>query len=198
LSGPRESRREDLYLPFTHRPAASGVAVVTLGEGDADRRLDLFRSSLQRAFPDTGFRSVRTMRQEIVERSAAPASMGRVIGLLGLIVFVVAMGGLYGLMSYLATMRRREMGIRKALGATSGALCRMLVRESSPMLGAGVGLGVVAGLMIGSLFVRSPNFRLLDPVAIGGVATFLYAAGLVGAIAPYLRTLREVTARLRD
>jgi putative ABC transport system permease protein len=115
-----------------------------------------------------------------------------------LIVFVVAMGGLYGLMSYLATMRRREMGIRKALGATSMALCRMLVRESSSMLGAGVGLGLLGGLMIGSFFVRNSNFRLLDPVAIAGVAVFLYAAGLVGAMAPYVRTMREVTARLRD
>jgi len=207
LSGARESTPEDVYLPFAHRPNDVGVALrpntsslalVTIGDGDADRRLDLFRSVLQQAFPDTGFVSIRTLRQEIAQRSAAPVSIGRVIGVLGLIVFIVAMGGLYGLMSYLATMRRREIGIRKALGATSAALCKMLVRESAPMLGAGVGLGLIAGLMIGSLFVRSPNFRLLDPVAIAGVAVFLYAAGLVGAIAPYVRTLREVGARLRD
>ena len=206
-SGARATRREDVYLPFAHRPDdlafsrrldISGAALITLGDGDADRRLDLFRSSLQRAFPDTGFVSVRTTRQEMAERLAPPTPIARVVGVLGLIVFVVAMGGLYGLMSYLATMRRREMGIRKALGATSMALCRMLVRESTPMLGAGVGIGLLGGLMIGSFFVRSSNFRLLDPVAIAGVAAFLYAVGLVGATAPYLRTLREVTARLRD
>ena len=199
--------RQDVYLPFTHSPDdgplarhsdTSRAALVILGDGDANHRLDLFRSSLQRAFPDTGFVSVRTLRQEILERSRPPASTARVIGLLGLIVFVVAMGGLYGLMSYLATMRRREMGIRRALGASGMALARMLVRESSPMLGAGIGLGLLGGLMIGSFFVRSPNFRLLDPVAIAGVAVFLYAAGLVGATAPYVRTVRQAALRLRD
>ena len=186
-----------VYLPLSHRNRGSRLALFARREGDAGPLAEAMRTTLQRAVPDTGFLSVRTLEQEFHERSAAPAFIPRVLGVLGLMVFVVAMGGLYGLMSYLATFRRREIGIRKALGARAMVLCRMLVRESSPMLLGGVGLGIAGGLLVGSLFVRG-NFRLLDPVAIVTVASFLYAAGLAGAVAPYVPTIRAVTDRLRD
>ena len=188
----------EIFLPFTQRPPTSGLALAAVVEGDAERRLESFRSTLQRAFPDTGLVSVRTMRQEILQKSQPPPGLVGIIGLLGSIVFVVAMGGLYGLMSYLATMRRREIGIRKALGATGMTLSRMLVRESSPTLGAGIGIGLLVGLTLTSLFVRDMTFRMLDPVAIGGVGAFLYTAGLLGAIAPYTGALRERHVHLKD
>ena len=125
--------------------------------------------------------------------------MARILVVLGLIVFLVAMGGLYGLMSYLAAMRQREIGIRKALGATTAALCRMLAHESSRMLVTGIALGVLGGLCLGSFWVRpGTTFRLIDPVAIATVGCGLYLAGLFGAIAPFVRTMREATVRLKD
>jgi predicted permease len=198
---PRRGRDLDdllaVYLPLAHRRPDSALALIARHDGDAGRLAEQIRTTLQRAVPDTGFLSVSTLEQEFHERWAPPASIPRVLGVLGLIVFVVAMGGLYGLMSYLAAMRRREIGIRKALGATAMTLCRMLARETSPMLLAGIVIGILGGLLVGTLFVRG-DFRLLDPVAIVTVAGFLYAAGLVGAIAPYVPTIRALTDSLRD
>jgi predicted permease len=185
------------YLPLAHRRPGSDLALLARHDGEAGPLAEAIRTTLQQAVPDTGFLAVRTLEQEFHERSAPPASLARVLGVLGLIVFVVAMGGLYGLMSYLATMRRREIGIRKALGARAVTICRMLARETSPMLMAGVVIGTLGGLLVGSLFVRG-DFRLLDPTAIAAVAGFLYAAGLVGAIAPYVPTIRALTDSLRD
>lgn len=188
-----------VYLPLAHRNRRSNVALVARSVTDAGPLADQLRTSLQHAVPDTGFLSVRTLEQEFYERTAPPPSLPRVFGVLGFIVFAVAIGGLYGLMSYLAAMRRREMGIRKALGATTLALCRMLAHESSRMLIAGVVIGIVGGLFLGSLWIRpGSTFRLLDPVAIFSVAGFLYLAGLVGAIAPFVRTMRARTVSLKD
>src|SRR5690606_25527461 len=100
-----------------------------------------------------GLLSVRTLQAELYERSAPPSFYPRVLTALGLLVFIVAMGGLYGLMSYLAVMRRREIGIRRALGATSLTLCRMLTHETSTVLLIGLGLGLVTAVAIGMLFV---------------------------------------------
>jgi putative ABC transport system permease protein len=186
-----------VYLPVGHRHRSSALALFVRRAGDAGPLVEQVRTTLQRAVPDTGFLSVRTLEQEFHDRSAPPAFFSRVLGVLGFIVFSVAMGGLYGLMSYLATMRRREIGIRKALGARAITICRMLARETSPMLMAGVVIGTLGGLLVGSLFVRG-DFRLFDPTAIAAVAGFLYTAGLIGAIAPYVPTIRALTDSLRD
>jgi ABC-type antimicrobial peptide transport system permease subunit len=117
----------------------------------------------------------------------------------GLIVFTVAMGGLYGLMAYLAVMRQREFGIRKALGATMVLLCWMLARETSKTLLVGVTLGIGGGVMIG-VFLSRPgmNLRLFDPVALFGVASGLYLSGLVGAVLPYLKGMYASSVRLSE
>jgi hypothetical protein len=197
VAGDQRGQR-DVYLHFSFRRQQGQIAL--LARAPENRNLaDALGTSLQRVLPDVGFLSIRPLKQELYERSAPPPGMARILGVLGLIVFLVAMGGLCGLMSYLAAMRQREIGIRKALGATTAALCRMLTRESSRVIASGVAIGVVGGLGLGSFWVRpGSNFHLIDPVAIATVAGLLYLAGLVGAIAPFVRTMREATVRLKD
>jgi hypothetical protein len=189
----------DVYLPLSHRNERSRVALLASGARGNAPLGQLLEASLQRALPETALLSVRSLEQELYERFAPPPFIPRILAVLGLIVFVVAIGGLYGLMSYLATARRREIGIRKALGATTSMLCRMLAGESSRILVAGVTIGVLGGLFLGALFLsRVDAFRLFDPVAILAVAGALYFAGMVGAIAPFVRALRDRTVQLRD
>jgi hypothetical protein len=90
------------------------------------------------------------------------------------------------------------MGIRRALGATPGMLCRMLHAEHRRMLGLGVGIGAMAGIFLASLILRwFPTLDLWDPWSLIVVATTLYAAGLAGALLPFLRTMRSATIALR-
>ena len=189
----------DVYLPLSHRDERSRVGLLASGVRGNAPLGQLLEASLQRALPETALLSVRSLEQELYERFAPPPFIPRILAVLGLIVFVVAIGGLYGLMSYLATARRREIGIRKALGATTAMLCRMLAGESSRILVAGVAIGILGGLFLGALFLsRVEAFRLFDPVAIFAVAGALYVAGLIGAIAPFVRAMRDRTVQLRN
>jgi predicted permease len=187
----------DVYLPFAHTPDRSPTALFVRGDEDAGALAERLREPLQQALPATGFLAVKSLAQDLADRAAPPPFVPRVIGVLGAIVFVVAVGGLYGLTSYLATMRGREMGIRKALGATTMRLCGMLAREHSFMLLSGVVIGIIGGLFAGSYFLTpGTSFRLFDPVAITSVAGFLYVAGLICAIAPFVPAMFERTVRL--
>lgn len=194
----RQREPRDVYLPIAHRPEPAGIAILARSDQDAGVLAERLRASLQQAAPDIGLLSVTSLGQYFYERYAPPLFVPRILGVLGLLVFIVAIGGLYGLMSYLATMRRREIGIRKALGATTAALCRMLARENSRMLVAGVALGIVGGLVVGSIFLGRTNVRLFDPAAMLAVAGFLYVAGLSCAILPFVRMMRERTVSLRE
>ena len=195
------ARRElgDIYVPFAHRPASSPVGIILRGSGDSVQLAERARESYRTQLPDTGFLHVRSMREEFAERLGAATFWGRMYGLLGVLVLIVAMGGLYGLSAHLAALRRREIGIRRALGATTTTLCRMLHHEHSRMLAMGVGSGCLAGLFFASLILRYfPTLSLWDPIALGVVASTLYVAGLAGALAPFMRTMRAASIALKD
>jgi hypothetical protein len=193
----REPR--DAYLPLAHRPAYAAVGIVARASEDGARLADRLRDVYRADLPGTGLLSVRSMRAELDDRLAAASFSARSYSLLGVLVFIVALGGLYGLSAHLAALRRREIGIRRALGATTVMLCRMLHGEQRRMLVLGVGVGCLAGLFVASLLLRHfPTLRLFDPITLAAVAAALYAAGLAGALAPFVRTMRSATMTLRD
>ncbi len=194
----RGAEPRDVYLPITFRPRGKSVALLMRADHDAGVLADRLRLSLQQALPDVGFLSIQSLAQNLYERHAPPPYLTRIFWTLGLLVFAVAIGGLYALMSYLAAMRRREFGVRKALGATTATLCRMLVRESSRVLVPGALVGIAGGLLLGSFLVGHTTFRLVDPAAIVAVAGFIYVTGLACAIAPFVRTMLERNVALRE
>ncbi|MDP6579612.1 MAG: FtsX-like permease family protein [Vicinamibacterales bacterium] len=126
-----------------------------------------------------------------------------VIGALGICAFlalVLAAVGIYGVLSYSATQRTREVGIRMALGAETGDVLRLILGQGMVPVAAGlvVGLAIslaVTRLIAGLLFRVSPT----DPVTFGGVTLLLGGVGLLASLVPALRAgrLQPVTA-LRD
>ena len=110
------------------------------------------------------------------------------MGLLGLILSVV---GVYGVVSYGASLRIREMGIRVALGASPAALRALVLRQGTMLvaLGIAVGLGAAAAAtrMLSTLFVL---VDALDPVTFAGVTLLLGAIALVACYLPARRAMR--------
>src|SRR4029077_15629085 len=100
----------------------------------------------------------------------------------GLAVFL-ATAGLYGVMSYVTTLRTKEFGIRLALGATSSQVYRLVLRQSLVLVAAGLVLGlVIAGgasrLLTSLLFDVSPG----DSVTYVAVTVLLSVVGLAAAM----------------
>jgi predicted permease len=131
---------------------------------------------------------VRTM-QEIYDGSLARTSFTLVmLAIAGGMALILGIIGIYGVMSYGVSQRRREIGIRLALGAQRGELTRMFVRSGLVLAGIGVviGLGAAAGLtrlMKSLLFGISP----LDPVTYLAVPLILASAAIVASYLPARR-----------
>jgi len=110
---------------------------------------------------------------------------------LGAIGLVLALVGVYGVISYVAAQRTHEIGVRMALGAARGDILKMVLRQGFVLVGAGVLIGLVltvAGMrLISSLLVGvSPT----DPLTLGLGSVLLSAVGLLASFIPARRAMR--------
>jgi predicted permease len=125
------------------------------------------------------------------------ASFAGALGGLGLLLAVV---GVYGVVSYSASRRRHEIGIRMALGAQRVTIFRLVIGQAVLLLGLGIALGIVAALgvsrLLASLLVGVSAY---DPVTFVGVSGILMAVALLACYIPAHRAARaEPMAALRD
>ena len=117
--------------------------------------------------------------------------MALLSGFFGALAALLAMLGLYGVISYIITMRRNEIGIRMALGATREDVVRIVLRQTLGLLGLGVAMGLLMALAVtrgaqALLFGLGPN----DPPSLIGAACFLAAVALLAAVLPAYRATR--------
>ena len=138
--------------------------------------------------PDLPVASIRTM-QVIYDQSLSRTSFALVIlGITGAMALVLGLIGIYGVISYAVSQRRREIGIRLALGAPQRELKTMFVRSGLILTGVGTGIGLIAAvgltrLMKSLLFGISP----LDPLTYAAVPVVLAAAAVLASYIPARR-----------
>ena len=126
-----------------------------------------------------------------------PSRIGAVlVGLLGVLGAVLAMVGLYGVVSFAVTRRTPEIGIRLALGASRGAVVRLVLADGGVLVGTGLLIGL--GL---ALIVTRPLAAFLvaelpagDPVSFGASALLLLATSLLASWSPARRATRVAPA----
>ena len=129
--------------------------------------------------------TVRTM-QEIYGQSLARTSFTLVmLAIAGAMALVLGIIGIYGVISYAVSQRRREIGIRLALGAQQGELRTMFVRHGLTLVSVGVAIGLAAALglmrlMKSLLFGISP----MDPLTYAAVPVVLIAAAVLASYVP--------------
>jgi ABC-type antimicrobial peptide transport system permease subunit len=132
--------------------------------------------------------SPRTMR-EVYDRSLERTSFTLVmLAIAAAMALLLGVVGIYGVISYAVSQRRREIGIRAALGAQQGELKRMFVRHALALAGAGVatGLAVAAGLtrLMSTLLYGVTS---LDPMTYAVVTIILVIATVVASYVPARR-----------
>ena len=117
--------------------------------------------------------------------------MALLSGFFGAVAALLAMVGLYGVISYIVAMRRNEIGIRMALGASRGSVIGIIVRQTLTLLGVGVG----SGLVLAMAAARGANSLLYglqanDPLTLLSAAGFLSAVALAASYIPAYRASR--------
>jgi predicted permease len=182
------SMLDNLYGPGPLDAVRSVTFVVRSDRTGSEGFLNQVRQAVWSVNPNLPLASVRTMR-EIYDRSLARTSFTLVmLGIAGAMALVLGIIGIYGVISYAVSQRRREIGIRLALGAQPGELRRMFVRHGLVLAGIGVAIGLVAAtglmrLMKSLLFGISP----LDPVIYAAVPIVLVMAAVLASYLPARR-----------
>jgi ABC-type antimicrobial peptide transport system permease subunit len=118
--------------------------------------------------------------------------MGTILmGAMGAVGLLLAMVGLYGVMSYLAASRTAEVGIRMALGASRPRIRREMLMRALTVVSRGVALGALASLGLTPLFrTFLAGVSPFDPVAFVGAALLLTVVGLAASYMPARRSSR--------
>ena len=141
--------------------------------------------------PNLPLAGVRTL-QEIYDRSLARTSFTLVmLALAGGMALLLGIAGIYGVMSYSVSQRKREIGIRVALGAQSGEVVRMFVSHGARL----AAVGIACGLLAAAGLTRFMSTLLFDVKPTDPMTYVLVCGGLVGAavIASYVPALRATS-----
>ena len=120
----------------------------------------------------------------IIARSVAERRFYAVVfGLFAALALMLAAIGVYGVMAYVVTQRTREIGIRMALGAATGDVLRLVLRQSAPATCIGILTGLVSALAL-TRFLRGMLFGLtpLDPSTFLGVVLLLSMVATLAAL----------------
>ena len=182
--------RPGIYIAHTQEPSAIATLVVR-SDSSPGQLTPAVRTAIARVDPDQGVSQVRTLDVLMASTTARPQIQAVVFGLFGVLALLIASVGLYGVMSYAVEQRRREMGVRLALGAAPAALLRLVVREGLALAGIGLIAGVVlaAGVnqsLAGLLYETRPT----DPRVFAGVAAILLVVAAVATFIPARRATR--------
>jgi ABC-type antimicrobial peptide transport system permease subunit len=131
---------------------------------------------------------VRTLEQ----RKSASAAGGRVqaavMSTFSIVAVALAAVGMYGVLAYSIALRRRELGIRAALGASSSRLLRAVLARGLVVTGLGVGLGLAGAFALAPLLDAALyNVRARDPWLMALVTTILVLVALLASTIPARR-----------
>jgi predicted permease len=134
---------------------------------------------------------VTTMSAQMRENLNQERLLAQLVSFFGALALILACIGLYGVMAHGVTRRTNEIGIRMALGARSGNIAWMILRETLYLVLAGLVIGIPAALIGGhliaaQLFGMSPT----DPIALAGAAIVLAVVALLAGYLPARRAAR--------
>jgi hypothetical protein len=122
-----------------------GASFAVRYSGPAGAAMNGARAAVTRISPSIGV-EVRPFSQQLEESVMRERLMATLSGAFGILAVVLATVGLYGVIAYLVTRRRNEIGIRIALGANRGKVIVLVLREALILLGVGVAAGVLFSL----------------------------------------------------
>ena len=178
------------YFPYRQRPTRGlGLAVRTSGEPKAIG--ESVRRAIAEVDPELPLFNIRTMAErtsEVLVDRRTPTFLATGFSIVALFLAAI---GIYGVLAYQVSQRRREIGIRMALGAGAPRIFQLVLNEGALIVSAGVALGLG-----GAFFLRRAIESLLygvsamDAAVVGMVATLLMAVAVIACVIPARRAAR--------
>jgi predicted permease len=194
--GPAMPPRPEIYQPHSQN-SFPFMAFVVRTAGPPETVVPAIRSavtSLDSAQPIAG---VNTMETHLAKALARPRFLSFLVATFGLLALVLAIVGIYGVMSYAVTQRTREIAIRSALGASARQVIRMVLSRAAWLALSGIAIGLLLTLIAsralsGMLFEVS----VTDPATYAAVIVLLGAVALMAAAIPAIRATRIESSKV--
>jgi putative ABC transport system permease protein len=171
--------------------AAPAVTFAVRTHGEPGSASGDIQTAIWRADPELALYAVATMDDIAETNIRGRADLAAVLSGFGVIALVLAVGGLYGVMSYSVSRTTHEIGLRMALGAEARSILMTVVRRSSSLvlLGLAVG-GLLAWLLSEALQGMLFDVSAFDPATYLVVAAGMMSVGLVAGLVPAARAAR--------
>jgi predicted permease len=173
-----------VYVPLEQN-YADVMTLYVRSKGDPQQIVMPVQREVHAAAPQVLMSGVRTGR-EIIQGGLFFARMGvALLSVFGLLALGLASIGLYGIMAYSVSQRKREIGLRMALGAAQASVLRLILRQGMSLVVMGVLIGFTAALLVGRLLSRMLyGVSASDPVSLAGAALVLLAIALLACYLP--------------
>ena len=188
--GVRDESRDALYLPYDQAPS-SGVFLALHSTRDASSLAGEIRAAVAELDPSMAVARIAPMESLVSDAMGPERFVTLLLGLFAGVALLLAVVGLYGVVSYGVNQRLREMGVRVALGAEGGDIRGLVLGQSLRLVAFGLVLGVAGGLVVtrflaNLLFGVSPT----DPWTYGIVSLVLAAVATFASAVPAMRAAR--------
>jgi predicted permease len=159
--GLEQPARPGVYLPLP-RIVPSTVSLAVKTAGDPAPLAAAARTIVRELDPELPIYNGRTMEERMAQNTMLRAAYSWTLGVFAAIALLLALGGSYGVTSYLVSQRTRELGIRVALGARRSDISRAVLESSLAVVSIGVAIGIVgamgAGRFLSALLFGVPPY----------------------------------------
>ena len=199
------SRRPDavpdpeVYVSFDQNPTP-GLSYVVRAAGDPASLSGQVRGALAQMTPHVAVANLRTFEEVVATATRTSGLLSWLSVLFGVLAAVLAILGIYSVMSYTVAQRERELAIRAAVGASRSSLLAMVLREGLLLSGAGIAAGaLIASAASGVLRSLLYDVSARDPMVFVASAVGLAAIAMAGYLVPAARAARvEPVVALRS
>lgn len=203
-----DARNDDLrgesqpavLLPYTLL-APPGRTLAFRAQGDPNQLINALRAQVREMDSEQPLGTPRTFEEIIGFRRAQPRFTMVLLSLFAALSLTLALAGIYSVLSYLISMRTREIGVRMALGAQSSDILRLILWTGGKLVGVGLIAGIFASFATARLLRSQLNlFKVsaADPVAFLGVVALLCVVATAACFIPARRATKvDPTEALR-
>jgi predicted permease len=195
--GPMLAPDPEFYIPLMQAPPDSwnwiGRSMTLVARGPAGQQavIEAMRDAVHNTDANVPLYAVSSMQRQFDAATASARFNTLLLSLLGFLGLVLAATGIYGVVSYFVNLRTREIGVRIALGATTGSVLRLMTRQAMLPVAVGLAIGALAAvagtrLLTASLVDVTPT----DPLTFATVLAGLAIVALVAIVIPAWRASR--------
>lgn len=190
LGGP-DGRIGDFALLHPTPRTTGSTAFAVRTAGDAGPLVPAVRGAIRRVDPNQPVWRLWTARQAIADEVARERFFATLMVVLAGVSLALSAVGLFSLLAFSVARRRRELGIRMAVGARAPVLVRLVLAQGMALAAAGLVLGL-AGALYAGRFIESLLFEVRpdDALALGGVGALLLVVAALASAGPAVRVTR--------